>query len=79
MEALVFLCVLAAIAFWLWRAFRNGPKGSEGRLYSTLLQRAGGDPELADRLIEHELRRRPGIARDQAIQTAIWRLDRDRQ
>jgi hypothetical protein len=53
--------------------------GTEGRLYRTLLQQAGGDPETVSRLIEYELKRRPGATRDQAIQSAIGRLDRDRR
>lgn len=48
-------------------------------MYRTLLQQAGGDPETASRLIEYELKRRPGATRDQAIESAIWRLDRDRR
>lgn len=53
-------------------------QGTEGQLYRTLLRQAGGDPETAQRLIDYELQRRPGATRDQAIRSAIWRLDRDR-
>lgn len=61
------------------RGAGKSPEGTGGRMYRTLLQQAGGDPETASRLIEYELKRRPGATRDQAIQSAIWRLDRDRR
>lgn len=79
MSTLVLVCALVAAAGWLlWRVLRTGPKGTEERQYRTLLQQTGGDRERADRLIDYELRRSPGLSRGKAIQTAIWRLDRDR-
>jgi hypothetical protein len=76
-SVLILACVLAALFFWIWRT--RSPKVREGGLYRTLVRQAGGDTAVADRLIEHELRRRPNLARDEAIQSAIWRLDRDRR
>lgn len=76
-SVLILACALAALFFWIWRT--RSPKAKEGGLYRTLVRQAGGDPEVADRLIEHELRRQPGLTREKAIRNAIWRLDRDRQ
>ena len=79
MSTLLMVCVPIAAGWLIWRALRKGSKGTEERHYRTLLQQAGADRETADRLIEYELRRSPVLTRDQAIQTAIWRLDRDRR
>ena len=78
MSVLLLACVLAALGFLIWRVLRKGPKGAEGGLYRDLVQQAGGDTALADRLIDYELQRRPGLPRHQAIESAIWRLERDR-
>jgi hypothetical protein len=78
MSTLLLVCGLVALGFGIWYVFRKGPKGTEERHYRTLLQQAGGDTALANRLIDYELRRSPDLTRDKAIQSAIWRLDRDR-
>jgi hypothetical protein len=79
MSTLLMVCVLVAAGWLIWRVLRQGAKGTEESHYRTLLQQAGGDRERADRLIDYELRRSPGLTRVKAIQTAIWRLDRDRR
>lgn len=79
MSTLLLVSVLVALGFGIWHVLRTGLPRKEKRLYQILLQQAGGDRERADRLIEYELRRSPGLTRGHAIQTAIWRLDRDRR
>jgi hypothetical protein len=79
MSTLILVSVLAALGFGIWHVLRTGLPRKETRLYQILLQQAGGDRERVDRLIDYELRRSPGLTRGQAIQTAIWRLDRDRR
>ena len=78
MSALLLASALFVFLFWLWRMLRKGPKGVEGGLYGSLVRQAGGDTALADRLIDYELQRRPGLPRHQAIESAIWHLERDR-
>ncbi|MBA3471301.1 MAG: hypothetical protein H0T53_16820 [Herpetosiphonaceae bacterium] len=63
-------------------AFRQRPAlnlglGREQALYATLLEQARGDQGLAERLIAYEQRRQPGATRQQAIQNAIYRWERD--
>ena len=79
MSTLLLVAVLVAVGFWVWHVLRKGPRAPGGRLFRTLLQQAGGDPALTNRLIDYELQRNPDLTRDQAIQSAIWRLDRDRR
>ena len=79
MSTFLLVSVLVGLGFGIWRLLRTGLPRKEKRLYQILLQQAGGDRERADRLIDYEQQRSPGLARGQAIQTAIWRLDRDRR
>lgn len=78
MATLLLVSVLVGLGFGIWRMLRAGLPRTQKRLYEVLLQQSGGDTALADRLIEYEMRRSPGVTRGKAIQTAIWRLDRDR-
>lgn len=78
MATILLAGVLIALGVGLWQLLRIGWPRTESRLYQILVQRAGGDMERADRLIDFELRRHPDAARAKAIETAIWRLDRDR-
>ena len=56
------------------RWFRRGPGAEERRL----LHRCRGDRELTERLIAHELARRPGLSRAAASGSALERWNRDR-
>lgn len=78
MATLLLTGVLIALGFGIWHLIRTGLPRKEKRLYQILVQQAGGDPDLASRLIDYELRRSPESTRRKAIETAIWRLDRDR-
>jgi hypothetical protein len=51
--------------------------GREQQLYASLLNKAHGDQALAGRLIDYEQRRTPNAPREQLIQSAIYRWDRD--
>jgi hypothetical protein len=62
--------LLGAMAKW----FRKGPSAAEKRL----LQRCAGDHAQMDRLIAHELQRRPALSRAQAADNALDRWNRDR-
>jgi hypothetical protein len=78
MSTLLLVSLMIAFGFGIWRLLRTGLPRTERRLYQTLVQRAGGDMALADRLIDFEFSRSPDSTRGKAIEAAIWRLDRDR-
>jgi hypothetical protein len=65
---------MARISTLFARWFRRGPGAEEKRL----LRRCAGDPELTERLIGHELARRPGLSRAAAAESAEQRWNRDR-
>lgn len=54
------------------------PIDSSEALYEKLVRMVGGDKGTADRLIEHERKRRPSASRAELIERAIVRLERDR-
>lgn len=56
------------------RWFRKRPSAAERRL----LQRCAGDQAQVERLIAHELQRRPGLSRAEASESATDRWNRDR-
>lgn len=58
----------------LTRWFHRGPSQAEKRL----LHRCAGDSGQAERLIGHELTRRPQISRAAACEAAVDRWNRDR-
>ncbi len=78
MAVLLLASILVALGVGIWHLLRAGLPRREKRLYEILRQQSGGDTDLAERLIEYELRRSPDLSRGKAIETAIWRLDRDR-
>ena len=78
MATLLLVGILTAAGVGIWHLLRTGLPRTEKRLYQILVQQAGGDTARADRLIELERQRNPRLARGKAIETAIWRLDRDR-
>ena len=65
------------IVFYLFRVLPRGGRGGERALYRELLQRARGDEDLAERLIEYERQRNPGAGRRKLLQDAIdrWEVD----
>ncbi len=65
-------------ASWGWQLLRNTRWGMEQRLYRQLLERARGDRQLVERLLEAERRRYPQTPRLQCLQNTIYRWDRDR-
>ena len=70
------VCAIAFIAVQLWR--RN-PIVRRSSALRELLALTRGDPGLAERLIAFERERRPGLTREQAIQSASARLEQDRR
>ena len=78
MSTLLLFSVLVGLGFAIRYVLHMRLPRMEKRHYEILVQQAGGDAALADRLIEYEFRRSPETTRIKAIQTAIWRLDRDR-
>jgi hypothetical protein len=72
---LVFLAV--GIAYYV---SQTGPKtrhSMEKQLYRSLLQKARGDEELVERLLEHERHRSPDADRLELLQDAVYRWERD--
>jgi hypothetical protein len=75
---LIPLVLLAAgTAYYLSQTGPQTPHSLEQQLYQSLLQKARGDEELVERLIEHERRRNPGADRLELLQDAIYRWERD--
>ena len=68
---LILLVVLVAI--WLWRAYRGRRQAAEEELRRICL----GNQRQAERLIEGEMTRAPGMSRAEAAQRAIERYRRD--
>jgi hypothetical protein len=54
--------------------FTRGPSRAEKQL----LRRCGGDADQTERLIRHELARRPQLSRSAASEAALDRWTRDR-
>ncbi|UBF23631.1 hypothetical protein K9N68_17800 [Kovacikia minuta CCNUW1] len=73
------IALIGGIAYFLNRRSSSSDRGMEKQLYRQLLNRAGGDNNLADRLVELERQRNPGSNRLQLLQNAIYRWDRDRR
>jgi hypothetical protein len=67
---LLALAIAAAVA-WRWTA--NGPSRAE----SQLVRLCRGNVEQAERLLNAELTRSPGISRSEAASRAIGRYERD--
>ena len=57
---------------------RFGTGGPRSGRYRQLLRKAGGDEALVERLIAYERRRAPGASREEWIERAITRWERDR-
>jgi|GEM_PF-387490 len=74
---LVFLTV--GVAYYATRLFPRARLSAEKRLYRGLLQKARGDRELVERLIEYERQRSPGSDRLKLLRDAIDRWESDRR
>ncbi|MET1077597.1 MAG: hypothetical protein ABWY06_06200 [Pseudomonas sp.] len=57
----------------------SGAGGNAKALEQQLLQRCFGDRAMANRLIEHELAKRQGLSRSQAIEYAAASLQLDKR
>jgi hypothetical protein len=75
--ALLLLIVVVGYQALNRRPTLNLGLGRERELYARLLNKAHGDHALAERLIAYERGRTPNLARQQLIQSAIYRWDRD--
>jgi hypothetical protein len=58
---------------------RVGGGRSHSAGYRQLLRRAGGDQNLVERLIAYEKQRAPAASREECIERAIMRWDRDKR
>ncbi|WP_156815625.1 zinc ribbon domain-containing protein [Pseudanabaena sp. PCC 6802] len=76
--AIAAVALICGAAYWLGQKFSNSRRGMERKLYRQLVQRASGDRDLANRLLEYEKQRAPEANRLQLLQNAIYRWDRDR-
>jgi hypothetical protein len=70
--------IVAAALFGVSRLRVSAPM-RERELQRRLASRARGDADLPRRLVEAEMRRRPGITRLQALELALSRLEHDRR
>ena len=70
--------VAVGVAYCVIRMFSRKQPNMEKRLYQDLLQKARGDGELVERLVEHERQRSPGSDRLKLLQDAIDRWEADR-
>jgi len=76
---LLIILAVVVIAVVVWWKFFGSLQAHERDDYRRLVRLAGGDPELAERLIGLELKRAPTLTRHHAIRDAIQRLGRDRR
>jgi hypothetical protein len=76
--AIALVGFISGAAYWVSQQFSNSRRGIEQKLYRQLVQRACGDRDLANRLLEYERQRAPTANRRQLLQNAIYRWDRDR-
>jgi hypothetical protein len=67
----------AGISYVLAQSISKPGRDSEKQLYQRLLQKAGGNKALADRLVTYEQQRNPRAKRQQLLQAAIERWERD--
>ncbi|MGM0453245.1 MAG: hypothetical protein ACQERN_08790 [Thermodesulfobacteriota bacterium] len=68
---------LSAVVYGLYRIFSSRRPGNQKRLYRRLLKLARGDRDLVERMIENERRRSPAAGREELMQDAIYRWERD--
>ena len=68
---LLFVVVVGAVFLWV----RRGTRSADAE--SRLLRICRGDRDQAERLIDGELRRSPGIGRRAAAEGALRRYERD--
>lgn len=76
---------IGRLGVWLRGIFRKpysaeevfGVALDQGFFYNDLLQKVGGDHEVAERLIEFERQRQPGATRISWLKAAIERWQRD--
>lgn len=78
LPAIAVVALTCGAAYWASHQFSNSRRGMERKLYRQLVQRASGDLDLADRLLEYERQRAPTANRLQLLQNAIYRWHRDR-
>lgn len=71
--------VAVAAGALAWSLVRKSPRMQERDLERELARRARGDAGLPQRLIDYELKKRPGLTRKQAIEIALTRLQNDRR
>ncbi len=69
--------LVISIAYYVTQVFPHTRYSRERRLYQYILQKARGDRELVERLIEYERRRSPDLGRLELMQDAIFRWERD--
>jgi len=74
----VWLGIVIAIMIYT-RPHAEKMHSAEKKLFHELVNMLGGDRELAERLIDHEKKRRPDFNRLQHIDNAMYHLKRDRR
>lgn len=70
-------CGLASVFFLFQTRSASRPVRKERDLYENLLRKAGGDEKLVASIIVNEQRRRPQSSRSEAMQSAIYKWERD--
>ena len=72
-SSVVIVVVLAVAAIWYWFSTRGPSRNPESQLYRI----CHGNQTQAERLIEGEIARAPGISRAEAARRAVERYRRD--
>jgi len=71
---LIIIAILVAVAFAVWKlggSAAGTPKSRPAGAESELLRMTLGDKNKAERLIQYEMRKKPGISREEAARAAV--------
>ncbi len=71
------LLLAAGVVYYATRSRPNTRSGREKQIYVQLLQRARGDEELLERLVNYERRRKPGADRLELLENVLYHWERD--
>jgi len=75
---LIILLIVAVIAFFIWKQGSGGTTGTGiSGAESQLLRMNLGDKNKVERLIQYEMRKKPGISRAEAAKAAVESLRYD--
>ena len=72
-NALIIIAIVVAVAFAVWKLGGTGTAGAGGKssAESELLRMNLGDKNKVERLIQYEMRKKPGLSRAEAARAAV--------